>query len=200
VRGKDGGVANTNIVWHAGKLLAVEEGHEPFAIDPDTLASQGYWNFAGALKTGRFTAHPKMDPETGEMVFFAYNVGGAFTTRIAYGFVDRTGRLTRLETFEAPYSALVHDFLVTRNYLLFPILPLTGSLERWVTRQEYRRRYGPPKVWTKVLSDGQYINELQTGGVGPTACASVVALPPSTAVALAGTARRDRKPEPVWVP
>ena len=43
VRGKDsGGVANTNIVWHAGKLLAVQEAHQPFAIDPDTLASQGY--------------------------------------------------------------------------------------------------------------------------------------------------------------
>jgi carotenoid cleavage dioxygenase-like enzyme len=130
VRGKDGGVANTNIVWHGGKLLAIEEAHQPFALDPDTLASQGYWDFAGALKTGRFTAHPKLDPETGEMVFFGYNVGGRFTNTIAYGFVDRTGRLTRLQAFEAPYSALVHDFLVTRNYLLFPILPLTGSLER----------------------------------------------------------------------
>jgi carotenoid cleavage dioxygenase-like enzyme len=130
VRGKDGGAANTNIVWHAGKLLAVEERHPPFALDPDTLASQGYWDFAAALKTGRFTAHPKIDPETGEMVFFGYSIGGAFTTTIAYGFVDRTGRLTLRDTFEAPYSALVHDFLVTRNYVLFAILPLTASLER----------------------------------------------------------------------
>jgi carotenoid cleavage dioxygenase-like enzyme len=76
------------------------------------------------------SAHPKLDPETAEMVFFAYNVGGRFTTTIAYGFVDRTGTVTRLEKFEAPYSAMVHDFLVTRNHLLFPILPLTFSSER----------------------------------------------------------------------
>jgi carotenoid cleavage dioxygenase-like enzyme len=112
VIGKDSNIANTNIVWHAGKLLALQEAHPPFAVDPETLASEGYWDFAGALKTGRFTAHPKIDPETGEMVFFAYNIGGAITTTIAYGFADRTGKLTRLETFEAPYSALVHDFLV----------------------------------------------------------------------------------------
>jgi carotenoid cleavage dioxygenase-like enzyme len=65
VRGKESGVANTNVIWHGGKLLAVEEAHQPFAIDPDTLASQGYWDFASALKTGRFTAHPKLDPAKG---------------------------------------------------------------------------------------------------------------------------------------
>src|ERR1700677_619170 len=32
VMGKDSGVANTNIVWHAGKLLALEEGHQPFEL------------------------------------------------------------------------------------------------------------------------------------------------------------------------
>ena len=130
VHGKDGGVANTSIVIHAGKVFAAEEAHLPFAIDPETIASEGYWDFAGALKTGRFTAHPKIDPVTGEMVFFGYSVGGLFSNTIAYGTVDKSGKLTRLAHFEAPYSAMVHDFLVTRNYLLFPILPLAGSLER----------------------------------------------------------------------
>ena len=48
-------------------------------------------------------------------------------------FVDRDGKLTRMETFDAPYSCMVHDFLATKNYLLFPILPLTGSLLRAMT-------------------------------------------------------------------
>ena len=42
VMGKDSGVANTNIVWHAGQLLALEEGHRPFELDPATLESRGY--------------------------------------------------------------------------------------------------------------------------------------------------------------
>src|SRR5215831_18888841 len=130
VLGKDSGVANTSIIIHAGKVFACEEAHLPFELDPQTIASRGYWDFSGALKTGRFTAHPKIDPLTGEMVFFGYNIGGPFTNTIAYGFVDKTGKLTRMERFDAPYSSFAHDFLVTQNHLLFPILPLAGSLER----------------------------------------------------------------------
>ena len=102
----------------------------PFALDPETLAPLGYDDFAGAMTGLKFTAHPKIDPETGEMVFFAYSVGGFFTKTMLYGVIDRAGKVTRLEKFEAPFSSMVHDFLVTRNYVLFPILPLTGSLER----------------------------------------------------------------------
>jgi carotenoid cleavage dioxygenase-like enzyme len=128
--GTDTGVANTNIVWHGGRLLALEEAHLPFMLDPDTLAPGGYQDFAGAMTGLPFTAHPKLDPETGEMVFFGYSVGGFFTKAMLYGLVDKTGSLTRLDRFEAPFCSMVHDFLVTRNHVLFPILPLTGSLER----------------------------------------------------------------------
>ena len=72
VLGKDSGVANTNVIWHAGRLLALEEGHQPFEVDPTTLSPRGYVDYAG--RAGRFTAHPKFDPETGEMVFFGYGV------------------------------------------------------------------------------------------------------------------------------
>jgi carotenoid cleavage dioxygenase len=130
VIGKSGGVANTNIVWHAGKLLALVESHLPFALEPETLAALGYDDFAGGMAGLKFTAHPKIDPETGEMVFFAYSVGGFFTKTLLYGVIDKNGKLTRLQKFDAPYCSMVHDFLVTRNYVLFPILPLTGSIER----------------------------------------------------------------------
>lgn len=92
VQGMDNGVANTNIVWHAGKLFALEEGHRPFALDPETLAAQGYWDFGGAFTGARFTAHPKIDPETGEMVFFAYSAAGRFSPTLAYGVIDKTRR------------------------------------------------------------------------------------------------------------
>lgn len=127
VVGKDGGVANTNIVWHGGRLLALEEGHPPFELDPASLESRGY----RTEYRGRVTAHPKMDPETGEMVWFAYSAGeGPFNDVVAYGVTDAAGVVTRRDDFQAPYSSMVHDFLVTRDHVLFPILPLTGSLER----------------------------------------------------------------------
>lgn len=123
------GIANTNIVWHAGKLLALEEGHAPFEMDPRTLDSIGAWTFGGKL-VGPMTAHPKIDAEAGEMVFFGYNATGMISADMSFHVVDRDGKLTRSETFRAPYAAMVHDFMVTRDHVIFPIMPLTGSMER----------------------------------------------------------------------
>jgi carotenoid cleavage dioxygenase-like enzyme len=135
--GIDGGVANTNIVWHGGKLLALEEGHEPLELDPMTLETRGYVE----AYHGRTTAHPKMDPETGEMVWFGYSVGPMpFSSGMSYGVTAADGTVTRRDDFQAPYSSMVHDFLVTRNHVLFPVLPLTGSLERAM-------RGAPPFAW-----------------------------------------------------
>ncbi len=123
------GVANTNIVWHAGKLLALEEGHAPFELDPVTLESRGPCTFDGKLE-GPMTAHPKMDPETGEMLFFGYNAKGMISEDMSFHVVDKDGNLTRSEWFKAPYASMVHDFITTRDHVIFPIMPLTGSMER----------------------------------------------------------------------
>jgi carotenoid cleavage dioxygenase len=125
--GKESGLANTNIVWHAGRLMALEEGHAPFEMEPRTLASKGYLE----AYRGRVTAHPKVDPSTGEMVWFAYSVGETpFASGVSYGVTDASGAVVRRDDFQAPYASMVHDFMVTQNHVLFPILPLTGSLER----------------------------------------------------------------------
>jgi len=143
VASKDSGVANTNVVWHAGKLLALEEGHQPFEVDPVSLAPRGYLDYAGTAK--RFTAHPKIDPETGEMVFFGYGVGEMpLSAGMAYGVVDKTGKVARLDHFEAPYLSMVHDFCVTDRHVLFPVLPLSGSLQRAMSGK-------PPFGWEPAL-------------------------------------------------
>ena len=129
VVGKDGGVANTAMLCHGDRLFALEEAHLPVELDPATLDTQGYCDFDGRLKP-RMTAHPKIDPATGELVFFAYSVAGPFSRGMLYGTVDRHGAVTRLDRFEAPFASMVHDFMVTERHVLFPILPLTGSLER----------------------------------------------------------------------
>jgi carotenoid cleavage dioxygenase-like enzyme len=137
VTGKDCGVANSNIVWHAGRLMALEEAHKPFELDPLSLESRGY---VESYK-GRVTAHPKLDPETGEMAWFGYSVGnGWFTKTMSYGVTDANGAVIRRDDFEAPFSSMVHDFLVTRRHALFPILPLTGDLQRAM-------RGGPAYAW-----------------------------------------------------
>ena len=123
------GLANTNIVWHAGKLLALEEAHAPFELDPMTLKSVGPHTFGGKLE-GPMTAHPKIDPETGEMLFFGYNADGLISEQVSFHVVNSKGKLVRSETFQAPYAAMVHDFMVTKEHVIFPIMPLTGCMDR----------------------------------------------------------------------
>jgi carotenoid cleavage dioxygenase len=123
------GLANTNVVWHGGKLLALEEAHAPFELDPKTLESKGPWTYGDKLK-GPMTAHPKIDMETGEMLFFGYNADGNLSEKMSFHVADADGNLIRSEFFDAPYASMVHDFMITRDHVIFPIMPLTGSMER----------------------------------------------------------------------
>ena len=133
------GLANTALVWHGGRLLAMEEGHLPHELDPVTLESIGPWNYRGKLHTA-MTAHPKVDPATGEMVFFAYMASGPFAADVAVHKVDPVGVLTETIILATPYSAMVHDFVLTENYIIIPVMPISGSLERAMDG-------GPPFAW-----------------------------------------------------
>ncbi|MEX2142396.1 MAG: carotenoid oxygenase family protein [Pirellulales bacterium] len=128
--------SNINIIHHAGKLLALDEHGEPFELDPEGLECGAFLNTGG-----KRSAHPKVDPETGEMVWFAYFAGPEpFSNLIDYGVTDKTGKVTRRDRFAAPYASLVHDFMVTRNYVMFPVMPLIGDLAR-------ARKGLPPLAW-----------------------------------------------------
>ena len=65
---------------------------------------------------------------------------GEATRDIAYYEADATGRIVHEAWFEAPYSSMVHDWAVTENFVVFPIIPLTASLERL-------KAGGPLYVW-----------------------------------------------------
>jgi carotenoid cleavage dioxygenase-like enzyme len=136
VEGIAAGGANTHIVQHAGKLLALQEASNPFEMNAADLSSIGW------LETGgRFTAHPKIDPKTGEMLWFAYSAGKEpLNPFLDYGVTDASGNITRRDQFRAPYCSMVHDFMVTENYVLFPVLPLTGDMDR-------AKRGLPPFAW-----------------------------------------------------
>lgn len=116
---------NTNIVVHAGKLLALMEGALPTQMQPATLATVGEHDFDGKLHTA-MTAHPKMDPETGEMLFFGY---APFPPFLTYHVADRSGRLVRSEEIDIEWPSMIHDFVTTRDHVIFILCPLVFSLE-----------------------------------------------------------------------
>ena len=96
------------------------------------------------MSPGPVTAHPKFDPVSGEMLFFGYSANGPGSNAIRYNVCDKDGNLTKNVFLEAPYSAMVHDFFVTQTHVIFPIFPVTTSIERAMT--------GGRKTW--ALGDG----------------------------------------------
>lgn len=116
--------ANTNIIRHAGHLLALEEAHLPWAVDSD-LNTLGAHTFGGKLN-GSMTAHPRECPETGELLFFGYQFARA--PYLTYYRVDATGVMVEAEPIDLPNPVMMHDWNITRNHVVFMDLPVVFDL------------------------------------------------------------------------
>ena len=119
------GVANTNVVGHAGRIFALVETSFPTELDRE-LATRGVCNFDGRLTTG-MTAHPKLCPRTGELHFFGY---GFLPPWLTYHRLDASGRLVRSEEIGVPGPTMIHDFALTDRHVVFMDLPIVFSFER----------------------------------------------------------------------
>ncbi|TWB45589.1 carotenoid oxygenase family protein, partial [Nitrospirillum viridazoti] len=122
--------ANTNVVPFNGMLLALKEDSLPYALDAETLETKGQWDFNGQIGNTPFTAHPKIDPETGNLLAFGYEARGTATTDVVYYEFTPDGRLVREIWVKAPYAGMIHDFAVTPDHVLFPVLPATADRDR----------------------------------------------------------------------
>lgn len=158
--GKNSGTANTNVVWHGGRLFALEESHQPFELDSHTLASRGHQSFGGRLTT-RCTAHPKVDADTGELHFFAYSPDGPGTPGMLYGVMDKHCAVISLQSFDAPYASMAHDFMLTRQHVLFPVMPLTTSVERAMRGQPLLAWESDQRTHVGVMRRGESTDTLR---------------------------------------
>jgi carotenoid cleavage dioxygenase-like enzyme len=130
VRGKGRGAYNTTPIFHGGRLLALKEDNRGMQIDPDTLETLGECDFNGKLRSQTMTAHTRPDHETGELYFFGYEASGLASRDVAFCVADKNGALTREEWFQVPYCALMHDFALTKEHVIFPVFPHTADLAR----------------------------------------------------------------------
>ncbi len=130
VKGMDRTVANTTPVWHAGRLFMTKEDGRGYEINPHTLDTIGKWDYEGKLRSETFTAHPRIDPETGEMFFFGYEAGGLCSLDVAYCIADKDGKLVKEQWFDQPYCSTIHDFVITEKFAIFPLFPTLADLDR----------------------------------------------------------------------
>ena len=71
------------------------------------------------------TAHPRVCPETGELLFFGY---GQLPPYLVYHRVAKDGTLVQSEEIEVKGPTMMHDFCVTRNHVIFMDLPMVFDL------------------------------------------------------------------------
>jgi len=130
VRNLNRTVANTALVAHGRKLFALKEDALPIELDPNTLQSRGSWNFDGKYAGRTFTAHPKIDPVTGEMICYGYEATGDLSHDVFVYVIDKTGKLTREVRFKAPVISMMHDIGLTQKHIVFNTTGFVTSPER----------------------------------------------------------------------
>jgi carotenoid cleavage dioxygenase-like enzyme len=118
-------VANTHVVNHAGKTLALVESSLPYEITND-LETVGAYDFNGKL-VDSMTAHPKICPTTGELHFFGY--GNIFQPHVTYHRADANGELTINRPLDVKALTMMHDFALTAGHVIFMDLPIVFNLD-----------------------------------------------------------------------
>jgi carotenoid cleavage dioxygenase-like enzyme len=129
-----------NVVRHADRILTLAEGPLPYEITPD-LSTVGRYDFDGGLVGS--SAHPKVDPVTGEMILFRY---AAVEPYLTWTVIGADGAVTRPPT---PVPGLdrgfmIHDFAITARYVVFVVGPLTFDRDAML-------RHQPPLAWAPEL-------------------------------------------------
>lgn len=115
--------AATDVIVHAGKALATfYQCGEPYRLDARTLELEGVADWgAQVLADSGISAHPKVCPRTGDLLFFNYSKQAPY---MHYGEVDRQNRLVRYVPVPLPGPRLPHDMVFTENFSILDDFPL----------------------------------------------------------------------------
>jgi carotenoid cleavage dioxygenase-like enzyme len=131
VKGLSRSTANTHIIHHRDMLLALKEDSPPTALDLITLETRvANYTFDDTLPSKTFTAHPKLDSRTGNMIAFGYEADGHGTDTIAVFEYTSQGKRVWDAKIRMPYICALHDFAVTDNFIAFFMMPLAFDAEQ----------------------------------------------------------------------
>jgi len=131
--------ANTALVWHAGRLLALYEGGPPHRITVPELDTRGLYTFGDKL-AHPFTAHPKVDPATGALLCFGYSV--RTPPHLQYSVIDAQGDIVSTTPIDLPRPIMMHDFAITPRYTLFLDLPMVFTRHEGLRRLTFTPELG----------------------------------------------------------
>ncbi|EPS58741.1 hypothetical protein M569_16072, partial [Genlisea aurea] len=114
------GAANTSLFHFAGKLFALVESDLPYEVeltpDGDVITLSRHDSFGGPFRV--MTAHPKIDPDSGEA--FAFRQCFKFPFLVYFRIDPRGNKQPEVPITSLKDFSLIHDFAITQNYAIFP--------------------------------------------------------------------------------
>ncbi|MBO9602725.1 MAG: carotenoid oxygenase family protein [Novosphingobium sp.] len=128
VLGQHRGTANTNVLVFNDKLLAMKEDSPCLAMDKLSLETEGYTDFDGEMTLRTFGAHPKIDPDTGNLCNISYAAKGDLSRDATYFELTPGGYIVRRAEFEVPYYTMLHDFCIAGDYVVVPVSPYSSDM------------------------------------------------------------------------
>ncbi|MBW4667590.1 MAG: carotenoid oxygenase family protein [Cyanomargarita calcarea GSE-NOS-MK-12-04C] len=116
-------IANTNVIYWGGKLLALWEAAEPHLLDAQTLETLGKEYFNGVLSEGEaFGAHPRFDAscalDGGAPCMVNFSIKPGLSTTITIFELNLAGEVVRKHAHSVPGFCFIHDFAITPNYCI----------------------------------------------------------------------------------
>lgn len=131
---------NTNVLGHAGQTWAVvEAGGFPVRID-ENLETIAHDPFGETLHYS-FSAHPHLDPETGDMHAICYK--GDVADTVWHVVVNAEGKVTREEPVAVKDGPMIHDCMFTKNYVIVLDLPCTFSMKALLGGSAFPYQWNP---------------------------------------------------------
>ncbi|KAJ9678386.1 hypothetical protein PVL29_020535 [Vitis rotundifolia] len=113
------GLANTSLSLFSNRLFALGESDLPYSIhlsEEGDIETIGRCDFDGKAFVN-MTAHPKIDPETGET--FAFRCS-SIPPYITFFSIDKEGSKQQdVPIFSMTNPTFVHDFSITKQYIVF---------------------------------------------------------------------------------
>ena len=120
---------NVSVYPFGGKVLAFGEQGLPWEVDATTLETNGVYRFGGQLnEITPFSAHPKIDHQTGELFNFGVSFSPEHPALNLFRF-SRDGRLVYRRRHPLPYPSSIHDFAISARYVAFFVTPLIVRMD-----------------------------------------------------------------------
>lgn len=114
--------ANTAVLALPDRLLALWEGGQPHALNLETLETIGLDDLGGLSPSCGYSAHPKVDAQTGDIYNFGIGFGKNAVLHVYRS--DRSGQICQTNAIALSDVPLVHDFVLVGQYLIFVIPPV----------------------------------------------------------------------------